>query len=117
MFILDAVCSAGPSLPLFLFFYVHCPAACLYLALLQQQCVPFYAWFYALLNRGLSHDTDPGFFFFFSSLLSLFSLCSGKSVVSEPENEVQAAEVGGGGLGVSAEEERIASYKPVENGD
>ncbi|XP_032363235.1 homeobox protein EMX2 isoform X1 [Etheostoma spectabile] len=42
---------------------------------------------------------------------------SGKSVVSEPEDEVQAAEVGGGGLGVSAEEERIASYKPVEDGD
>ncbi|XP_019944037.1 homeobox protein EMX2 isoform X2 [Paralichthys olivaceus] len=41
----------------------------------------------------------------------------GKSVVSEPEDEVQATEVGGGRLGVSAEEERIASHKPVENGD
>ncbi|XP_041803541.1 homeobox protein EMX2 isoform X2 [Chelmon rostratus] len=41
----------------------------------------------------------------------------GKSVVSEPEDEVQATEVGGGGLRVSAEEERIASHKPVETGD
>lgn len=38
-------------------------------------------------------------------------------MVSEPEDEVQATEVGGRGLGVSAEEERIASHKPVENGD
>lgn len=42
---------------------------------------------------------------------------SGKSLVSEPENEVQASEVGGGGLRVSAEEERIASHKQVETGD
>ncbi|XP_035027654.1 homeobox protein EMX2 isoform X2 [Hippoglossus stenolepis] len=41
----------------------------------------------------------------------------GKSVVSEPEDEVQATEVGGGRLGVAAEEERFASHKPVENGD
>lgn len=38
-------------------------------------------------------------------------------MVSEPEDEVQATEVGGGGLRVSAEEERIASHKPVETGD
>ncbi|XP_037638479.1 homeobox protein EMX2 isoform X2 [Sebastes umbrosus] len=41
----------------------------------------------------------------------------GKSVVSEPEDEVQAPEVGGGGLRVSVEEERITSHKPVEDGD
>lgn len=38
-------------------------------------------------------------------------------MVSESEDEVQATEVGGGGLGVSAEEERFASHKPVETGD
>lgn len=77
---------------------------------------PFYAWFYALANRGLSRDTDPGFFS--TSFLSLPPpTSSGKSVVSEPEDEVQATEVGGGGLRVSAEEERIASHKPVETGD
>lgn len=42
---------------------------------------------------------------------------SGKSVVSEPEDEVQATEAGGGGLRVPAEEERVASHKPVEAGD
>lgn len=42
---------------------------------------------------------------------------SGKSVVPEPKDEVQAAEVGGGGLGVAAEEERLASHKPLEAGD
>lgn len=44
-------------------------------------------------------------------------LYAGKSVVSEPTDEVQETEVGRGGLGVSAEEERIASHKPVETGD
>lgn len=44
-------------------------------------------------------------------------LYAGKSVVSEPADEVQETEVGRGGLGVSAEEERIASHKPVETGD
>lgn len=38
-------------------------------------------------------------------------------MVSEPTDEVQETEVGRGGLGVSAEEERIASHKPVETGD
>lgn len=71
--------------------------------------LPFTHGFYAQANRGLSRDTDPAFLF------GLF--CSGKSVVSEPEDEVQTAEVGGGGLGVSAEEEGIASHKPVETGD
>ena len=74
---------------------------------------PFYAWFYAPANRALSRDTDPELFVF--SLF--FPPSSGKSVVSEPEDEVQATEVGGGGLRVSAEEERIASHKPVETGD
>lgn len=50
-------------------------------------------------------------------MFSFFSASLGKSVVSEPEDEVQAAEVRGGGLGVSAEEERIASHKPVEDGN
>lgn len=35
---------------------------------IQTMC-PFYAWFYALANRGLSRDTDPGFFS--TSFLSL----------------------------------------------
>lgn len=74
---------------------------------------PFYAWFYAPANRALSRDTDPELF-----VVSLFfSPSSGKSVVSEPKDEVQATEVGGGGLRVSAEEKRIASHKPVETGD
>lgn len=38
-------------------------------------------------------------------------------MVPEPKDEVQAAEVGGGGLGVAAEEERLASHKPLEAGD
>lgn len=38
-------------------------------------------------------------------------------MVSESEDEVQAAEVGRGGLRVAAEEEGIASHKPVETGD
>lgn len=42
---------------------------------------------------------------------------AGKSLVPEPEDEVQAAEAGGGGLGVAAEEERLASHKPVEARD
>lgn len=42
---------------------------------------------------------------------------AGKSVVSEPEDQVQTTEVGGGGLGVSAEEKGDASHKPVETGD
>lgn len=53
--------------------YLFISTACLYSALISKQCVPFfYAWFYALANRGLSRDTDPVFFFFsfFSSLSS-----------------------------------------------
>lgn len=38
-------------------------------------------------------------------------------MVSESEDEVQAAEVGRGRLRVTAEEEGIASHKPVETGD
>lgn len=38
-------------------------------------------------------------------------------MVSESEDEVQAAEVGRGGIRVAAEEEGIASHKPVETGD
>ncbi|XP_026164290.1 homeobox protein EMX2 isoform X2 [Mastacembelus armatus] len=41
----------------------------------------------------------------------------GKGVVSEPADEVQATEVGGGGLGISTEEERVASHKSMETGD
>ncbi|XP_024858558.1 homeobox protein EMX2 isoform X2 [Kryptolebias marmoratus] len=41
----------------------------------------------------------------------------GKSLVPEPEDEVQAAEAGGGRFRVAAEEERIASHKPVETRD
>lgn len=59
---------------------------------------------------GLSPDPDP------RRCLSLFFPPVGKSVVSEPEDEVQEAEAGGGGLGVAAEEERLASHKPVEDG-
>lgn len=50
-------------------------------------------------------------------LLVSFPACPGKSVVSEPEDEVQAAEVGRRRLRVAAEEEGIASHKPVETGD
>lgn len=78
------------------------------------------SFFYAQLIQGLSGNTDPGFFvFFFSPFTPPPPPCPspGKSVVSESEDEVQAAEVGGGGLRVAAEEEGIASHKPVETGD
>lgn len=90
---------------------LYCTAACLCSALPAKQCAPFYAWFYALANRCSSCDTDPAF------CPSFIRSSPGKSVVSEPKDEVQAAEVGGGGLGVSAEEEGLASHKPVETGD
>lgn len=90
----------------------------------------FYARFYAQAISGLSRDTDPvspfppppsflfySFPFFYFLPHFFFNPLAGKSVVSEQEDEVQAAEVGGGGFGVSAEEEGIASHKPVENGD
>lgn len=66
-------------------------------------------------SRFISWHWSRLFFFVFFLFSSLPS--AGKSVVSEPEDEVQATEVGGGGLRVSAEEERIASHKPVEAGD
>lgn len=73
--------------------------------------------------KVLSGNTDPGFIFLPPRpLLStpsprILPTCPGKSVVSESEDEVQAAEVGRGGLRVAAEEEGIASHKPVETGD
>ncbi|XP_036402917.1 homeobox protein EMX2 isoform X2 [Megalops cyprinoides] len=41
----------------------------------------------------------------------------GKSLVSEPENEIQTAETGRGGLGFATEEKGNASHKPVEARD
>ncbi|XP_061646814.1 homeobox protein EMX2 isoform X1 [Phyllopteryx taeniolatus] len=40
----------------------------------------------------------------------------GKSVVSEPEDEIQETEAGGGGLRVPAEEEGLPSHQPLEAG-
>lgn len=105
------------------FFYFHTSAAWVYFDPDTETMhpLPFYArfFFYAQLIQGLSGNTDPGFFVFFFSPFIPPSPCSspGKSVVSESEDEVQAAEVGGGGLRVAAEEEGIASHKPVETGD
>lgn len=94
-------------------FYFHCAAACLYSALPSKQCV--------LFTRAFTHRPIALYLvtliLSFLCFLSLSPPSSGKSVVSEPEDEVQATEVGGGGLRVSAEEERIASHKPVETGD
>lgn len=97
----------------FYLFISTAPLACLYSALPSKQCVPF--------TRGFTHRPIALYLvtliLSFLCFLSFFPPSSGKSVVSKPEDEVQATEVGGGGLRVSAEEERIASHKPVETGD
>lgn len=112
----------------FLFFYFHTSAACVYFDPdTETMPPPFFthvSLFYAQLIQGLSGNTDPVFFvFLFFPLLPPHPptppsrSSPGKSVVSESEDEVQATEVGGGGLRVAAEEEGIASHKPVETGD
>lgn len=107
-----------------LLFFISIPALpeCI-LTPTRKQCPPLFfthvSFFYAQLIQGLSGNTDPVFFCFLFSLYPPYppSSSPGKSVVSESEDEVQAAEVGGGGLRVAAEEKGIASHKPVETGD
>lgn len=103
------------------FFYFHTSAACVYFDPDTETIPPPFFTHVSFFTRSSFRGYLVTLIPFFCFLFSLYSpsprSSPGKSVVSESEDEVQAAEVGGGGLRVAAEEEGIASHKPVETGD